>query len=93
MIDFSVVTVSQLLSGARDIVLIVGTLGIGWKLRAWVQPGIDFFKEVKSHLVKSSAHMQTMERQMALLLSNHLAHIEADLKSLSGRTTDELDKV
>jgi hypothetical protein len=85
MINFSTMTVPTLLSGMRDIILIVSTLGIGWKIRAWVQPGIDFFIGIKEHLVKSSRHMETMEYQMNLLLTNHLAHIEADLKSLSDR--------
>lgn len=87
-IDFSSMTVSALLAGLRDIILIVSTLSVGWKLRAWVQPGVDFFKAIKTHLAKSSLHMKVMEHQMNLLLTNHLSHIERDLKSLSGRTTE-----
>ena len=88
MIDFSTMTVNTLLSGIRDIILIVSVLGIGWKIRAFVQPAIDFFKGIKDHLVRSAKHMDMMETSMSLLLTNHLTHIEADLKSLSGRTTE-----
>lgn len=78
-------TVGELLSSLRDITLIFSMLTVGWKVRAWVQPGIDFFKRANKFFDLGEAHIQRVEAGMNVLLNNHLHHIQSDLGHLSGR--------
>jgi hypothetical protein len=66
-------TISELFAILRDMVFVVGFAISGWKLRSWIQPGIDFFK-------RATTHMDVMELGMEKLLENHLPHIESALK-------------
>jgi len=91
MFDPSTMTVSQVISALRDIGFLIGMIYIGWNARSIVQPLLDLFKQAKSHLDRSDIFMTKMEISMSTLLMNHLKHIEADLKTLSGRK-DASDK-
>lgn len=88
MFDPSKMTVSEAISALRDAGFLFGMVIAGWKGRGWIQPLFDFFHNGSEFMKESRLHQQTMEHQIGLLLTNHLTHIEADLKSLSGRQTD-----
>ena len=85
MTPLSQMSVGELLSSLRDITLILSMLTIGWKARAWIQPGIDFFKRANKFFDLGEAHIQRVESGMQILLNNHLSHIQSDLGHLSGR--------
>lgn len=89
MIDFSKMSVGEAITTAKDAGFLIGmvlsAVLFGWKGRNLVQPIYDFFENASTFMKESKLHQQTMEHQMNLLLTNHLQHIEADLKSLSGR--------
>jgi len=77
-------TVGDIVATIRDASFIIGVLVFGWKARDFVQPMIDFFKEAKSTMERANIHMDAMERNIHTLMTNHLAHIGADLHSMSG---------
>jgi hypothetical protein len=77
-------TVGELVATIRDASFIIGVLVFGWKVRDFVQPMIDFFKEAKQTMERANIHMNTMERNVHTLMTNHLFHIGADLHSMSG---------
>jgi hypothetical protein len=74
-------TVGEAVSTLRDITIIVGLVLSGWKARDWFQPVFDFFKNANQFMVD-------MRRDMQTLLTNHLSHIESDLRHMTGRTSD-----
>jgi hypothetical protein len=80
-------TVGELVATIRDASFIVGILVFGWKARDIIQPLIDFFKEAKATMSRANKHMTIMERNVSLLMSNHLKHIAADLHTISGNHT------
>jgi len=74
-------TVGEAISSVRDLAFIVGTLTFGWKARDWFQPVFDFFK-------RANHHMDFMESSVNVLLTNHMAHIQADLEVIAGRSSE-----
>jgi hypothetical protein len=82
MFDPSSLTLGQVSSTIRDFTIVGILLTLAWKARGWYEYGAQFFERLNTF-------MDTMERGMNLLLTNHLHHIEADLAKLSGRTSEE----
>jgi hypothetical protein len=78
MIDLGAVTLGQVSSALRDLTVVGTLLMVAWKTRG-------IYDSAKSFFERLTAHMDVMERGMTTLLSNHLTHIEADLKTISGR--------
>jgi hypothetical protein len=80
MFDPSGLTIGQVSSTVRDFSIVIaiftGGLTIAWKGRGWFELAKGFFE-------RCTRHMDTMERGMQTLLSNHLYHIETDLKSIA----------
>jgi len=89
MIPLSQMQVGELISTIRDAVFILGVPYLGWRARAWVQPGIDFFKRANKFFELGETHMQKVEAGMQVLLNNHLSHIQSDLGHISGREPRE----
>ena len=71
-------TIGELASTLRDLMIVVSMVTIGWKTRDWFQPIFDFFK-------RANTFMTSMERNMDVLLNNHMKHIESDIRRMSGR--------
>jgi uncharacterized protein YgfB (UPF0149 family) len=88
MFDPSKMTVSEAISALRDAGFLFGMVIAGWKGRSWIQPVIDFFHNGTEFMRESRLHQQIMESQMNLVLTNHLAHIEENLKAISARDKD-----
>lgn len=78
MFDPSQVTLGQVSSTIRDLSVVVGIFGIAWKSRGWLEAAKKFFERL-------TTHMDVMEDGMSTLLTNHLTHIEADLKKMTHR--------
>lgn len=87
MTDTQTITlpIQQVIASFRDGAIIVAICTIGWKARALYQVAKDFFKRSLEHMDKVEKGMNAMESGMSILLDNHLTHIQADLKSMSGR--------
>jgi hypothetical protein len=88
MFDPSSMTLGQVSSILRDFAIVAVLLRIGWMANGWLS-------EIKSFATRVTQHMTRMERFATIVLNNHLKHIEADLKTLSGRkeefSADDLD--
>lgn len=64
---------------------IVGTLAyIVWRLRGFFDTAVLFVARVNKH-------MNLMEGFASKTLNNHLAHIQHDLRTLSGRKSDIIE--
>lgn len=84
MFDPSQVTLGQLSSTVRDWSIVV-TLGVAvWKVRGMYEKGVTFIDRV-------CKHMDRMEIFGSRALNNHLAHMQHDLRVLSGRTSDVIE--
>jgi hypothetical protein len=82
MFDPASLTLGQISSVARDFTIVGVLLTSAWKIRG-------VYENVKSFFSRLTAHMDIMENGMRTLLSNHLHHIEKDLKILSGRRDND----
>lgn len=82
MFDPAALTLGQVSSALRDFAVVGFLLTIAWKSRG----GYEF---VKKFFERLTTHMDVMEAGMKTLLTNHLTHIESDLKTLSGRKDEK----
>src|ERR1700690_1750979 len=69
-------TVSTLLSWARDGVIILSIVTFGWKVRGVFQDAKDFISAIRKHMLK-------MEHFAYRLEMNHLKHMELYLYKLA----------
>ena len=75
MTPITQMTIGELASSIRDATIIAATILVGWKARGWIQPCLDFFK-------KADTFMDSMTLGMNILLTNHLPHLQKDLKNV-----------
>lgn len=92
MTDTQTITVpiEQVFAIFRDGAIIIGICTLGWKARGLYQSIADLIHRSIAHMDVVESGLKRMEDNMHILLTNHLRHIEADLKSLSGRKDDAL---
>src|SRR5579859_2496775 len=76
MFDPSSITLGQLSSSARDLAIVGVLITSTWKARGVYGSVTEFFQ-------RTMKHMDVMEAGMNTLLTNHLAHIEENLKQMS----------
>lgn len=81
MFDPASLTLGQVSSTLRDLSIVGILVGASWRLRGVYEKVSQFFERM-------TTHMDVMEAGMDTLLTNHLTHIEGDLKTLSGRKDD-----
>lgn len=81
MFDPSTMTLGQVSSFFRDFSIVGTLMVVVWKSRGFYGTVSNFFERI-------TRHMDVMEHGMKTLLTNHLSHIEADLKMLSGRKSE-----
>lgn len=84
MFDPSAVTLGQVSSTIRDLSIVAVLVSVTWKARGMFESVTDFFE-------RTTKHMDTMEAGMNKLLTNHLAHIEADLSKMAHRQVRATD--
>lgn len=82
MFDPSTLTFGQVSGTLRDFAIVGFLITVVWKSRGVYENVKDFFERL-------TKHMDVMETGMKTLLTNHLAHIEKDLKTLAGRRDEE----
>lgn len=78
MFDPAQLTLGQVSSALRDFAVVGFLIGVAWKSRGWYELAKDFFERL-------TTHMDTMEDGMRTLLTNHLTHIEKDLRKMAYR--------
>jgi hypothetical protein len=78
MFDPAGLTLGQVSSTIRDFTVVGFLLASAWKLRG-------AYEFVKQFFERWTKHMTTMERGMNTLLTNHIHHIEKDLRTLAHR--------
>ena len=76
MIDLANVTLGQVSSALRDFTVVGVLLTAAWKSRGVYETAKNFFARL-------TTHMNVMEKGMNTLLTNHLFHIEADLRKIT----------
>lgn len=76
--DPAQVTLGQVSSSLRDFTIVGFLVGGAWKARGIFEGGVKFIKRL-------TTHMDVMETGMSTLLTNHLFHIEKDLKRMAHR--------
>ena len=84
MFDPSAVTIGQVSSTVRDLSIVAVLVSVSWKARGMYETVTDFFE-------RTTKHMDVMESGMKTLLTNHLAHIEADLSKMAHRQVRATD--
>jgi hypothetical protein len=89
MYDPNAMTVGELVQALKDGGILVTVCIAGWKARDLLQPALEFLKTANKMMVRAEVHMEKMENGMTVLLSNHLKHIETDLRRISGRKKEE----
>lgn len=81
MLDPSSINLGQVASVFRDFSIVVALVTFAWKARG-------FYEQVDGFVIRVIKHMDSMESFARTVTDNHLKHIEADLKTLSGRKND-----
>jgi hypothetical protein len=76
------VTVGQAVAVARDVSFVAGVLIAGFKVRSWLQPLVDFFSDAKKFMSEVRLHMTATELSMNVLLTNHIPHLEDQVKKI-----------
>ena len=76
MFDPAQLTLGQLSAAARDISIVGALIGASWKLRG-------VYETVSKFIERFIKHMDTVESGLETLLTNHLAHIEVDIKKIA----------
>jgi len=84
----TVTSVGQIVTLLRDGVATIGVCYLGWKVRDWIQPAIDFFKKANIFMDESTKNQRALNEGMVLLLNNHLPHIEKALGVRRGYTVE-----
>jgi hypothetical protein len=78
VVDVSALTIGQISSSLRDFAFVGGVITVVWK-------GRGVYETVKGFFQRTVEHMDKMEEGMQSLLSNHLFHIEKDLRNMASR--------
>ena len=91
MFDPSQVTLGQLSATARDFSIVAVLMGVVWKARGWFAKGEELYKDTRLFITRVSNHMTLMEAFANKALNNHLAHMQHDLRVLSGRKADVIE--
>ena len=81
MFDPAQLTLGQISSALRDFTIVAVLISVSWKARGYYERVSKFFDRV-------TQHMTSMETFARTVTNNHLTHIEADLKKMSGRQDD-----
>lgn len=78
-------TLGQVSSALRDFTIVGVLVTLAWKARGVFEAGKNFFERLMTFMNTVEADSAFIREGMQTLLSNHLTHIEADLKAIAGR--------
>jgi hypothetical protein len=91
MFDPSQITLGQLSSTARDWAIVGLIISFVWKARGWFAKAEQLYESTEKFIERVSTHMTLMETFANRALNNHLAHMQHDLRVLSGRKADVIE--
>lgn len=91
MFDPAQITLGQLSSTVRDLSIVTVIVGVVWKARGWFAKGERLYENTEKFIERVSTHMTFMEGCANKALNNHLAHMQHDLRVLSGRKADVIE--
>ena len=83
MFDPGSLTLGQLSSSLKDFSIVGFLIGVAWKARGFYELASGFFNRI-------TKHMDAMEHGMNTLLTNHITHMEEDLRLMSGRRVEHV---
>ncbi len=92
MFNPSQITLGEVSSTIRDLSVVVGIFGIAWKSRGWLEAAKKFFERLTTFMDTVENDSAYIRQGMHTLLSNHLTHIEADLKKMTHRQVRATDE-
>jgi hypothetical protein len=76
------VTLAQAVSVARDISFVAGVLVMGYKVRGWIQPAVEFFSDARKFMTDMDVSVKKIDGAVNLLLTNHLTHVDQKLDKI-----------
>ena len=83
MFDPASLTLGQVSSAIRDFAIVGFLVGGAWKARGIFEGGKKFFERLTTFMDTVEEDSAYIRQGMHTLLSNHLTHIEADLKKMA----------
>lgn len=78
-------TLGQVSSALRDFTIVGVLLTAAWKARGGYELVKNFFERLTKFMASMEADSAFIRQGMQTLLSNHLTHIEADLRNMAHR--------
>lgn len=91
MFDPAQITLGQASGVARDFTIVGVIISLVWKARGWLAKGERLYERSVQFIDRVSTHMTIMENFSNKALNNHLAHMQHDLRVLSGRKADVIE--
>lgn len=91
MFDPSQITLGQLSSAVRDWAIVGVLATVVWKARGLFAKAESLYDDATGFIERVSLHMSRMEAFADKGLNNHLAHMQHDLRVLSGRKSDVIE--
>lgn len=88
MFDPAQLTLGQVSSALRDFTIVGVLVGGAWKARGIFEAAKHFFERLTTFMEVVQDDSAFIREGMQTLLHNHLTHMEADLKAISGRKND-----
>lgn len=91
MFDPNGLTFGQVSSSLKDFTIVGLLLAVAWKARGKFDEMSNFITDIKQFMTRSTQHMKSVEDTLSVATTNHLTHIESDLRTLAGRKTDVVE--
>lgn len=88
MFDPTQLTLGQVSSALRDFAVVGFLVGFAWKARGGFEVAKKFFERLTTFMDVMEKDSTFIREGMQTLLTNHLSHIESDLKTIVGRKDD-----
>jgi len=83
MFDPASLTLGQISSAIRDFAIVGFLVGGAWKARGVFEAGKEFFERLTTFMDTVEEDSAYIRQGMHTLLSNHLTHIEVDLRKMA----------
>jgi hypothetical protein len=90
MFDPASLTLGQVSSTLRDFAVVGFLVGVAWRARGGFELVKKFFERLTTFMDTVEQDSAFIREGMQTLLHNHLTHIEADLKTISGRKDESV---
>ena len=91
MFDPAQLTLGQVSSALRDFTVVGVLLTVAWKTRGFYETVKNFFERLTTFMDVMENDSAFIKEGMQTLLTNHLTHIEADLRKMTHRQVRATD--